>query len=91
MPELRRDELSGGWVLLAPGRAARPHTFPASSADARTAPADCPFCPGNEQMTPPEVYRTGGGAPDTPQDVARMMQAAEAWATEILGPPPELD
>jgi UDPglucose--hexose-1-phosphate uridylyltransferase len=26
----------------------------------------CPFCPGNEQLTPPEVYRTGGGAPDTP-------------------------
>jgi UDPglucose--hexose-1-phosphate uridylyltransferase len=66
VPELRRDELSGCWVLLAPGRAARPHTFPASSGDARTAPAGCPFCPGNEQMTPPEVYRTGGGAPDTP-------------------------
>ena len=66
MPELRRDELSGRWVLLAPGRATRPHTFPASSGGARTTPANCPFCPGNEQLTPPEVYRTGDGAPDTP-------------------------
>lgn len=65
MPELRRDELTGRWVLLAPGRAARPHTFRSSASDAPDADA-CPFCPGNEQMTPPEVYRTGGGAPDAP-------------------------
>ena len=65
MPELRRDELSGRWVLLAPGRAARPHTFPSSTPDAPGADV-CPFCPGNEHLTPPEVYRTGDGAPDTP-------------------------
>ena len=66
MPELRRDELADRWVLLAPGRAARPHTFPPASGDTRRTPADCPFCPGHEQMTPPEVYRSGEGAPDTP-------------------------
>ncbi|MFL6242437.1 MAG: hypothetical protein ACJ73V_05375, partial [Acidimicrobiia bacterium] len=65
MPELRRDELTGRWVLLAPGRAARPHTFGSSARDA-PGPDACPFCPGNEHLTPPEVYRTGGGAPDTP-------------------------
>jgi UDPglucose--hexose-1-phosphate uridylyltransferase len=65
VPELRRDELGGRWVLLAPGRAARPHTFGSSAPDVPGADA-CPFCPGNEQLTPPEVYRTGGGAPDTP-------------------------
>ena len=48
VPELRHDELSGRWVLLAPGRAARPHTFPASALDARARRRDCPFCPGNE-------------------------------------------
>jgi len=53
-------------VLLAPGRAARPHTFPPARGDAGATPADCPFCPGHEQMTPPEVCRTGSGAPDTP-------------------------
>ena len=66
MSELRRDELAGRWVLLAPGRAARPHTFPPPRGDAGTTPADCPFCPGHERMTPPEVFRTGDGAPETP-------------------------
>lgn len=66
MSELRRDELADRWVLLAPGRAARPNTFPPARGDAETKPADCPFCPGHERMTPPEVDRTGEGAPDTP-------------------------
>ena len=46
-------------------RAARPHTFPSSAPDAPGADV-CPFCRGNEHLTPPEVYRTGDGAPDTP-------------------------
>ena len=66
MPELRRDALSGRWVLLAPGRAARPHTFSPPAPDTPATVADCPFCPGHEALTPPEVYRTGDGAPDTP-------------------------
>jgi UDPglucose--hexose-1-phosphate uridylyltransferase len=66
VPELRRDELTGRWVLLAPGRAARPHTFPPPAHRSTETPADCPFCPGHENMTPPEVYRTGEGGPDTP-------------------------
>ena len=64
MSELRRDELTGRWVLLAPGRAIRPRTFPMPASSA-PAPAACPFCTGNEHMTPPEVFRTGSGAPDT--------------------------
>jgi UDPglucose--hexose-1-phosphate uridylyltransferase len=66
MPELRRDELTGRWVLLAPDRAARPHTFPSPTHGSTETPADCPFCPGHETMTPPEGYRTGEGRPDTP-------------------------
>jgi UDPglucose--hexose-1-phosphate uridylyltransferase len=64
MSELQRDELTDRWVLLAPGRAIRPHTFPAPASSA-PAPAACPFCTGNEHTTPPEVFRTGTGAPDT--------------------------
>jgi UDPglucose--hexose-1-phosphate uridylyltransferase len=68
VPELREDPLTGGVVILAPGRAARPDTH------ARTGPPgarattrdDCPFCAGHEAMTPPEVFRTGDGAPGTP-------------------------
>jgi UDPglucose--hexose-1-phosphate uridylyltransferase len=63
--ELRRDDLTGELVLVAPGRAARPHT---SAARTGTPPAaaDCPFCPGHESATPPEVARIGGGPPNEP-------------------------
>lgn len=67
MPDVRVDILTGDRVIVAPGRAARPDTF-------RTHPAPplpptvetCPFCPGNEHETPPEVARTGSGGRDTP-------------------------
>lgn len=65
MSELRDDLVTGRKVLLAPGRAARPHTVaPAPASPA--AVAGCPFCPGNEHETPPECARTGTGEPDTP-------------------------
>ncbi|MFM7060153.1 MAG: hypothetical protein ACKOZL_03065 [Actinomycetes bacterium] len=62
--ELRVDPVTGSPVIVAPGRATRPHTT-ARPADA-TPPGACPFCPGNERETPPEVLRTGGGTPDGP-------------------------
>lgn len=64
MSELREDPVSGRLVLLAPGRAARPHTVAPPATP--TAMPGCPFCPGNEQETPPERCRTGDGEPDTP-------------------------
>jgi UDPglucose--hexose-1-phosphate uridylyltransferase len=64
VPDLRADPVSGDLVLLAPGRSARPHTVP--PAGPAPPPSDCPFSPGHEHETPPEVYRTGGGEPDTP-------------------------
>jgi UDPglucose--hexose-1-phosphate uridylyltransferase len=65
MPELRHDAISAHTVIVAVERAARPFTVassPPSPSDAQ--PDDCPFCEGNEQMTPPEVHRTGAGEPD---------------------------
>jgi UDPglucose--hexose-1-phosphate uridylyltransferase len=43
----------GRWVVIAPERAERPSAFlrPAPEQDGGV----CPFCPGNEAMTPPEV------------------------------------
>ncbi|HEY7133739.1 MAG TPA: DUF4921 family protein [Acidimicrobiia bacterium] len=67
MPELRRDALTGRTVVVATRRGARPKVFTGPPATPPAAPPpDCPFCPGHETMTPPEVYRTGDGAPDTP-------------------------
>lgn len=62
--ELRHDQLAGRAVIVAAGRAARPHQFAAAPDEERGGP--CPFCPGNEGDTPPERVRTGAGAADTP-------------------------
>jgi UDPglucose--hexose-1-phosphate uridylyltransferase len=69
MPELREDPLTGNLVVVAPGRAARPDTHGHTAngpTGAAEQPRTCPFCSGHEAMTPPEVHRTGGGAPNEP-------------------------
>jgi UDPglucose--hexose-1-phosphate uridylyltransferase len=66
VPELRTDPVTGRLVLLAPGRAARPYTVAKAKPSTKASRRDCPFCPGNESMTPPEITRTGDGAPGTP-------------------------
>ena len=55
MPELRKDPIVGRWVIIATERAQRPSRFRARGRRRRT-PALCPFCPGHEDKTPPEVY-----------------------------------
>jgi UDPglucose--hexose-1-phosphate uridylyltransferase len=64
--EVRYDALSDRTVIVATGRSARPHQFRAPDGDADQSTEHCPFEPGHEAMTPPEVARTGDGAPDTP-------------------------
>jgi UDPglucose--hexose-1-phosphate uridylyltransferase len=54
-PRLRLDDLSGEWVIDAPDRADRPNALSASADEG----GDCPFCPGNEAQTPPELMRLG--------------------------------
>jgi UDPglucose--hexose-1-phosphate uridylyltransferase len=67
MPELRRDPVTGRWVIISTDRQKRPQDFHFERA-AAVGPEQCPFCPGHEAMTPPEVlaYRPAGGAPNTP-------------------------
>ena len=61
MPELRKDPITGRWVIIATDRAKRPSDF-VRQAPSPPGPAVCPFCYGNENKTPPEVlaYRTSG-------------------------------
>jgi len=63
----RRDPTSNEWVILAPRRFNRPHTAPAATREPRLEldPA-CPFCPGNEHETPPEILRLPRDAPRRP-------------------------
>ncbi|MCX6565499.1 MAG: DUF4931 domain-containing protein [Candidatus Aminicenantes bacterium] len=54
--ELRRDFLSGRWVLIAPERARRPNDFQSVRAPTiDVSRTSCPFCEGREAETPPEV------------------------------------
>ena len=55
MSEMRQDMVSKEWVIIAPGRAKRPNQNH-QPVDERPAPPqhrpDCPFCAGNEALTP---------------------------------------
>jgi UDPglucose--hexose-1-phosphate uridylyltransferase len=65
--ELREDPLSGRLVAIAAGRAARPEAFLGDVGPSRGT-LGCPFCPGHEHMTPPELWadREPGSAADGP-------------------------
>ncbi len=67
MPELRRDPVTGRWVIISTGRRARPSDFHLEP-HAVVRDGYCPFCPGHEDLTPPEIlaYRTNGSGRDTP-------------------------
>jgi UDPglucose--hexose-1-phosphate uridylyltransferase len=65
MSELRTDGITGDLVIVAPGRSTRPDTFRTSAPALPPKVTSCPFCDGNEHDTPPEVARTGPGAPGT--------------------------
>jgi UDPglucose--hexose-1-phosphate uridylyltransferase len=58
MPELRRDPIVGRWVIIATERARRPSEFAHVPVGSRSEGL-CPFCPGHEDKTPPEVYSSG--------------------------------
>lgn len=63
MPELRRDPIVGRWVIISTERAGRPRDF-FEDTHARQPTTDlCPFCPGQEHLTPHEVlaYRPQQG------------------------------
>jgi UDPglucose--hexose-1-phosphate uridylyltransferase len=60
MPEVRKDPITGGWVIISTDRARRPHDF--HRASTAKSGGFCPFCYGSEAKTPPEIlaYRENG-------------------------------
>lgn len=54
MPELRKDPISGRWVIIAVERGKRPTDFTSPPVQ-RKKGGFCPFCPGNEYTTPSEI------------------------------------
>lgn len=49
---IERNPITGEPVIVAPDRAHRPNMY-------RGSDEECPFCAGNESLTPPEIARTG--------------------------------
>jgi UDPglucose--hexose-1-phosphate uridylyltransferase len=73
MPELRKDPISGRWVIISIERGKRPSDF-----GMRISPKKggfCAFCEGNERTTPPEImaFRSDGGKPNTPGWTLRVV------------------
>lgn len=57
MPELRRDPITQRWAIIATERALRPQDF-RSEAVSPPVGKSCPFCAGNERLTPAEILAT---------------------------------
>lgn len=66
MPELRKDPIIGRWVIISTERGKRPMDFKREKREA--VGGFCPFCPGNEDKTPPEVlaFRDPLSTPNAP-------------------------
>ena len=73
MPELRKDPIVGRWVIISTDRSKRPTDFVRESVKMKG--GFCPFCPGNEGKTPPEVlaYRPNGAGRD-----------AQGWTVRVV-------
>ncbi len=60
--QLRLDPLTGRWIAVSTSRANRPTAFSPRVRSAESDSTTCPFCPGNEEDTPPalETYGANG-------------------------------
>lgn len=74
MPELRKDPVVGRWVIIATERSRRPSDFSAP-VPPRQGAARCPFCPGREAETPPEI--AAGRPPSSPAN-------APGWSFRVV-------
>ncbi len=74
MPELRRDPIVGRWVIISTERSGRPQDLivpcPPVASNAL-----CPFCPGQERLTPREIlaYRAFGSEANGPNWSVRVI------------------
>ncbi len=75
MPELRKDPVLGRWVIISTERAKRPKDFRVEPEKKSVTPGKCPFCPGNEKATPPEIFaiRPQDTRPNTPGWTLRII------------------
>ncbi len=72
-PQLRKDPIIGRWVIISTDRGKRPSDWTVEPE--KKVGGFCPFCPGNEDKTPPEIgaVRKEGTAPNTPGWMVRVV------------------
>ncbi|MBN1823679.1 MAG: galactose-1-phosphate uridylyltransferase [Endomicrobiales bacterium] len=66
MSELRKDPVIGRWVIISSDRGKRPDDFKVG--DGGGSHDKCPFCPGNEKFTPPEIVAYRDEASKSPSE-----------------------
>jgi UDPglucose--hexose-1-phosphate uridylyltransferase len=84
MSEIRQDPTTKEWVIVAPERAKRPQHMPKRT-PAHELPdweESCPFCPGNENQTPDEVFRL----PSSNQETAWQVRVVPNRFTALTIP-----
>lgn len=88
-PELRRDPITGRWVIVAEERGRRPNALGPPGPD--RGPGACPFCEGHEGDTTPEIYaiRPEGSPPNG--DGWQLRVIPNKFPAVRLGIPPEPD
>lgn len=66
MSELRRDPIVGRWVIVDTDHPSKPEDYELEPHGWRG--GTCPFCYGNESLTPPEIdsFRNSNTSPNTP-------------------------
>jgi UDPglucose--hexose-1-phosphate uridylyltransferase len=66
LPDLRKDPITGRWVIISTDRARRPSDFNRQQVRIK-GDRFCPFCAGHETKTPPEVLAfRPAGQPNSP-------------------------
>ncbi len=91
MPELRIDPITGQRTIIAGARAGRPGGGLSAPPLPELDPDSDPFAEGHEDRTPPELYavRPGGGPPDTPGWLVRVVPNLYPALEPAGGAPPE--
>jgi len=70
--ELRRDPITGRWIIVLSDKIPNPSDFKAENHQKKK--DNCPFCWGNESMTPPEIIaHRKYGSPNSPQWTVRVV------------------
>ena len=84
MSELRQNFATKEWVVIATERARRPEELANKRERKKVASyvASCPFCPGNEKLTPPEVLRVPA-SPDVPWHARVIPNKFAALSREV--------